>query len=145
MDPDNEKKKNDIIQQFSRYLSRLLKTANEIDNGNVTLEWVTRVIRILRNENPPLVLEKCIDKLWDNSEKIIARDKDFFLDNIDDLNEKYIKKDERQEWIEGIVSHIKKKINVLSDDQTTDVWDSLNGMLENVIKYRILIGDFDSK
>lgn len=142
---DKQKKISIIIQQFNRHLSKILKISQEVDKDNIDLEWIRRVVRILRDENPPLVLERCINKLWDNSEQIIARDKNFFIDNINDLNKKYIKNDERKEWIEGIVDYLRKKADILTKDQTEDVWDCLNGMLENVIKYRILIGDFDSK
>lgn len=141
MNSDRQKKISNILQRFNRQTSQILKIMKIIEKNNMDIEWVQRILRILRNENPPLVLEKCIDKFWDNREKIIARDVDFFLAG-NNAYDKFIKNDERKEWIEGIIDMIKKKQKLLTEEQRDYIWDRLNNMLQCIIEYRITVGDF---
>ena len=63
MDTKKEKKISDIIQYFNRQISNIFKA---IDNAsyeiqhNPDIDWVRRVTKIVRNENPPYILEKSI-------------------------------------------------------------------------------------
>jgi hypothetical protein len=141
MNTNEQKKISDILQKFNRQTSQILKIIKSIEKDNIDVEWVQRVLRILRNENPPLVLEKCIDKFWSNRTKIIERDIEFFT-NGNKAYSAFIKEDERKEWIEGIVSMIQKKQKLLTEEQNKYIWDRLNTMLECIIEYRILVGDF---
>jgi hypothetical protein len=141
MNVDKQKKISNILQQFNRQTSQILKIIKIIEKNNIDVEWVQRILRILRNENPPLVLEKCIDKFWYNKEKIISRDTDFFI-NENKAYRNYIKDDDRKEWIEGIIDMIKKKQSLLTEEQRTYIWDRLNNMLQCIIEYRIIVGDF---
>ena len=141
MNSDKQKKISDILQRFNRQTSQIIKIIKMIEKNNIDIEWIQRVLRILRNENPPLVLEKCIDKFWDNRQKIIERDLDFFTGGNGAYN-KFIKEDERKEWIEGIIDMIKKKQKLLTGEQRTYIWDRLNNMLQCIIEYRIAVGDF---
>jgi hypothetical protein len=139
---DKDKQIADIVETFNRHLSRILKVVKSFEPNNVDLETVMRLIRIARYENPTHVLERSVDKFWDNRDKVIARDLDFFYNNTDMLKEKYVKKDVRQGWIESLVDHIHKNISKLTEDQTTYIWDCLNELLQCVIRYRIVVGDF---
>lgn len=141
MNVDKQKKISNILQRFNRQTSQILKIIKIIEKNNIDIEWIQRILRILRNENPPLVLEKCIDKFWYNKEKIISRDTDFFI-NENKAYKNYIKDDDRKEWIEGIIDMIKKKQALLTEEQRTYIWDRLNNMLQCIIEYRIVVGDF---
>jgi hypothetical protein len=141
MNADKQKKISNILQRFNRQTSQILKIIKIIEKNNIDIEWIQRILRILRNENPPLVLEKCIDKFWYNKEKIISRDTDFFI-NENKAYKNYIKDDDRKEWIEGIIDMIKKKQALLTEEQRTYIWDRLNNMLQCIIEYRIVVGDF---
>jgi hypothetical protein len=141
MNADKQKKISNILQRFNRQTSQILKIIKIIEKNNIDIEWIQRILRILRNENPPLVLEKCIDKFWYNKEKIISRDTDFFI-NENKAYKNYIKDDDRKEWIEGIIDMIKKKQALLTEEQRTYIWDRLNNMLQCIIEYRIIVGDF---
>jgi hypothetical protein len=141
MNVDKQKKISNILQRFNRQTSQILKIIKIIEKNNIDVEWIQRILRILRNENPPLVLEKCIDKFWYNKEKIISRDTDFFI-NENKAYRNYIKDDDRKEWIEGIIDMIKKKQALLTEEQRTYIWDRLNNMLQCIIEYRIIVGDF---
>jgi hypothetical protein len=142
MNSNKQKKISDILQKFNRQTSQILKIIKSIEKDNVDIEWIQRILRILRNENPPLVLEKCIDKFWSNRKKIIERDTDFFTDG-NNAYKTFIKEDERKEWIQGIIDMIKKKQKSLTEEQRTYIWDRLNNMLECIIEYRIVVGDFE--
>ena len=131
-----------IVEQCNRNISRILKIAKSIEPDNADLERVTRLVKIIRYENPPHVLERCVDKFWDNKDKIMNRDIDFFVNNIQTLKEKYIKKDIRQSWMEGMTDYIKNNLNKLSEEDMTYIWDCLNNILKCVIQYKlIIIGD----
>jgi hypothetical protein len=143
MDSKKEKQISDIIQYFNRQVSNIFKV---IDNNggdiqnNPDIDWIRRITKIIRNENPSLMLEKSIDKLWDNKDKIIARDADFLVNK--KITSKYIKDDSRKEWLNGIIDFIRNRYTDLTPEDTDRVWKSINNMLQAVIKYRILKDDF---
>ena len=127
-----------IVEQCNRNIARVLKMAKSIEPDNADLERVARLIKIIRYENPPHVLERCVDKFWDNKDKIMNRDIDFFVNNIETLKNKYIKKDIRQSWLEGMTDYIKNNIHKLTEDDMTYIWDCLNNIFKCVIQYKII-------
>ena len=62
--------------------------------------------------------------------------------NFKEISAKHIKKDSRQEWLEGFIGYLSHKILHLTDEQKNDIWDCLNGMLSSIVEYRIITGDF---
>lgn len=142
MNGKQEKDINYIIQYFNRQVSNIFKIIDskldEIQDDNV--DWVRRVTKIIRNENPPMMLEKSIDKLWDNKEKILERNTEFLLQT--EVVGKYIKDDERKEFIEGLINFVRVKYKNLSKTETDDIWLCINNMLQAVIKYKIIKCDF---
>jgi len=145
MDTKKEKEVSDVIQYFNRQVSNVFKVIDNKDDSishNPDVDWVRRITKILRNENPPYMLERAVDKLWDNKDKIIERDSVFLLNK--KVTSKYIKDDSRKEWIEGMVDFIKNRYTDLSPDELGHVWKCINNMLQAVIKYRILKDDFQS-
>lgn len=131
-----------ILTNFNRHISRLIKLASNIEPNNLDIDRIKRIVSILRSTNPNLILENCIDNMWDNREHIINRDMPFFLSNMEALNEKYIKRDDDHDWIENLVKYVSTKIDKLDESHKIYIWDSLNGMLQEIIKYRIQISDF---
>jgi hypothetical protein len=141
MDSDKQKKISTILDNFNRQVSRIMKIAEAKEKDNIDVIWVRKLISLIRQENPPLILERCIDKLWDNREQIMKRDMDFFLKN---SFGKYVKDDDNKEWLTGLISMVQKKQALLSEDEKKYIWDCINKMLECVIQYRIIMGDFSS-
>jgi hypothetical protein len=127
----------DILQQFNRQISRLFKFADIVAKGDPTIDWARRVIKILRNENPPAVLERCIDKFWDNREPIMTRNVDFFKTCSMD---KYIKKDKNKVWLDELIKFIRTRYFDLSESEQNSIWVCMEEMLKNIIKYRIVVG-----
>lgn len=145
MDTKKEKEVSDVIQYFNRQVSNVFKVIdNKYDsiNHNPDIDWIRRITKILRNENPPYMIERSVDKLWDNKDKIIERDSDFLVNK--KVTSKYIKDDSRKEWMEGMIDFIRNRYTELSPDDLEHVWKCVNNMLQAVIKYRILKDDFQS-
>ena len=69
----------------------------------------------------------------------MKRDAEFFRDRSYD---KYIKTDENKEWLDRLTNLIKTKYFDLSNQEQSYIWDCMDNMLKNVIKYRLLQGDF---
>ena len=82
MDHKKEKEINDVIQYFNRQVSNIFKVIDTKDDSiqnNPDVDWLRRITKIIRNENPPYMLEKSVDKLWDNRFAILAKDADFLV------------------------------------------------------------------
>lgn len=144
MDHKKEKEINDIIQYFNRQVSNIFKVIDNKDDSiinNLDVDWVRRVTKIIRNENPPYMLEKSVDKLWENRDAIISKNADFLLAK--EVANKYIKNDERKEWMEGMCDFIRSKYKALDDKELEYLWKCINAMLQSVIKYRIIKNDFN--
>lgn len=143
MDSKKYKEISDIIQYFNRQVSNIFKVIDnkeDIIKNNPDIDWVRRITKIVRNENPPYMLEKSIDKLWENKDSILNRDLNFLIDN--DVAHKYIKNDCRKEWIEGMLDLFMKNLDNLNTDERDYLWKCINNMLQAVIKYRIINEDF---
>jgi hypothetical protein len=144
MDHKKEKEINDIIQYFNRQVSNIFKVIDGKDDSiinNLDVDWVRRVTKIIRNENPPYMLEKSVDKLWENRDAIISKNADFLLTK--EVVNKYIKNDERKEWMEGMCDFIRSKYTSLNSTELEYMWKCINAMLQSVIKYRIIKNDFN--
>jgi hypothetical protein len=143
MNNKKEKQISDVIQYFNRQVSNIFKVIDSQDDSvsnNPDVDWLRRVTKIIRNENPPYMLERAVDKLWDNKDKIIERDSAFLINK--KMTSKYIKNDSRKEWMEGMMDFVRNRYTDLSPDETECVWKCINNMLQAVIKYRILKDDF---
>lgn len=139
MDYKKQKELSDILQKFNRQVSRIFKIAEALVPDEPNIDWVRRIVKICRNENPQLVLERCIDKFWEYKEFIINRDEQFFQTCSTD---KYIKNDDNKEFLDRLVMLIRTKFKDLVKKEQNDIWVCLEEMLKNVIKYRIIKGDF---
>jgi hypothetical protein len=140
MDNKKEKDISDITQQFNRHAGKLFKIIDKnAGEENANAAWVVRIFKIMRNENPLCILEKCVEKLWDNKDAIISKDVKFFEScNLD----KYIKKDKNKVWLDELVSLIRAKYFVLSEKEKDVMWEATNEMLKCVIQYKLVNGDF---
>lgn len=136
---DKQKQLSDILQRFNRGVSKLMKVARNFSNDDPNVDWVGRIIKICRNENPPMILEKSIDKFWDNKDSIIRRDTEFFKTCSFD---KYVKKDKNKEWIDGLIGVVRTRYFDLSVGEQTYIWDRMNELLICVIEYRLIQEDF---
>lgn len=128
---------NKLVNTFNKEILDLIKFTKKKEKDNIDIEWLHKIICTIKNENPAFIIEKCIDKLWDNKENIINRSEDFFKDNFE---KKWIKDDCRKEWLSSFVAHIKNNMFILNPNEKIFVWDQVNKMLELVIEYRIMKG-----
>lgn len=142
MDHNKQKKISTICDNFNRQIARLIKLAERDHKDDINLYYVKRGISLVRQQNPALVLEKCIDKLWENKTQIIDRDVKFFVDNMREKAGKFIKDDHRADWLYSILEMLKREEKLLKDDEREYIWDCINKMLEHVVEYRIIMGDF---
>ena len=79
MNSDHQKKVSVVLQTFSSDIAQLLKLVDNKLAGNLEVDRLKRIIRIARDEEPLLIINKCKDKIWDSREKILAEDEDFFV------------------------------------------------------------------
>jgi len=131
----SEKEVDDIVSIFNREVSLVCKFCIKRDKNNIDLEWIDKVVKTLKYENPRYIIEICLDKLWDNKEKIIERDENFFKDN--NIEKKYIPNDKNKEWLEGLIEILRHFLFSLDTPDKDFIWDRFNNMLEMAIKYRI--------
>lgn len=140
MDSDKQKQINDIIFYFNKQINIIFKFIDSKDDdvkNNETIDHARRLVKIVRREYPALMLERCIDKLWDNKEAIINKDAQFFMGS--DVMHKYIKDDSNKEWLTGLIEFIKEQYDVFTKEELDKLWVCINRMLECVIKYRLLM------
>lgn len=129
-----------IIQDFHSQIAKMLKVVDSKRPGNIEVDRLKRLIRIARDEEPLLIINKCKDKIWDSREQILAEDEEYFINKKYD---EYIKKDGNQRFIEGLVELFKQGRHLLSDKEKAYVWKVNKQLLADVVKYKMLIGDHD--
>lgn len=140
MDDKKIKEINDVITFFNRQVSQIFKFIDSCDDykDNALLDKVRLIVKVVKVVEPADMLERCIDKLWDNREAVIGRDAAFFKDS--NVMYSYIKEDENKEWLTGLIDFIKEQYDTFDDDEIDKIWTYINNMLEAVIKYRMLTG-----
>ena len=125
-----------ILLYFNREVSNICKLCVKKDKNNVDIEWIYKVVKTIKYENPKYLIEICIEKLWDNKDKIIERDENFFKYN--NIEKKYILNDRNKEWVESLFTVLRGILFNLATDEKNYLWESLNNMLELVIKYKLI-------
>lgn len=137
---DNATQISQIAHNFSTHISQLLKLIDAKLAGNLEVDRLKRLIRIARDEEPLMIINKCKNKIWDSREKILAEDEAFFISK--DYNE-YIKKDGNQVFIESLINLFKNGRNLLSKKENSHMWAVVKQLLATVTEYKIAIGDYD--
>jgi hypothetical protein len=139
MDSDKTKKIITIVQNYNRVCTKLLNMVESIIPDNPKIYIVTRVFNMVKRENPAMLIEKGIDKLWDNKDHIINKDIDFFKQA---NGSQYIKNDSRKEWLTDLVAMLKGEYENLNEKEIEKIWESIRIMLECVIQYKLIKQDY---
>lgn len=138
MSNDKYKEISDVITYFNRQVMQIFKFIDSSGayKDNALLHKVRLLIKITKAVEPSEMLERCIDKLWENRDAIIAKDIEFFKGG--GVMRKYIKDDANKEWLTGLTDFVMDQYENFDDDEIEQIWVRINNMLEAVIKYRIL-------
>lgn len=137
---DTQQKISKTVQSFHTGISKMLKVTDSKLPGNIEVDRLKRLIRIARDEEPLMIINKCKDKIWDAREKILSEDEDYFIKKEYD---EYIKKDGNQMFIEGLINLFKQSKDMLSDKEKAYVWKVNKQLLADVTTYKILINDYE--
>lgn len=137
---DTEKDINDVIRFFNRQVGKIFKF---IDNSgdyadNPTLDKIRILVKVSKAIEPAEMLERSLEKLWNNRDAIIEHDIEFFKSS--GVMYKHIKDDQNKEWLTGITDFVLEQYDVFNDDELESIWSYINNMLEAAIKYRLLTG-----
>jgi hypothetical protein len=139
MDYKKEKDKLNIIQNYNRQCMKLVDIASDLLSDDPTFDWFTRILKIVKNENPSYLIDRGVDKFWTHKEHIINRNIEFF--NNSSLQQKYIKDDKNKEWLVEFTNILKTEYHNLSIKERDLIWECVTTMLECVIKYKLLNAD----
>lgn len=144
-----EKKKNaekeidEIIQKFNSQIMLLFKFAEKKDkiSNNPEVERVIRLVKIAKSISPESIIEGCLNNFWANREYIIERNEVFIMskENVDKLLNK---DDEDIELIESLINFFRNIYKTFTNEDKEYLWDCINNMLQFIIRYRIVKGDF---
>lgn len=137
---NTQKEISEAVQGFHSGISKIFKIIDAKTPGNLEIDRLKRLVRIARDEDPLNIINKCKDKLWDSRERILERDQKFFMNN---TFGQYIKKDENQMFIESMINLIQTNVDNLSAKEKDYIWKIIQGLLDQVTVYKILIGDYE--
>lgn len=130
---------NRILKDFHGALFNLINIAEQIDSKNYHLAWVKRQMDLVRKIDKENIIKRMQDKMWDYRTEIVQRDINFFKNN---QFSKYIKDDDNRPFMYSFLNMIKKKIDTLSEDEMSAIWDIINQLLLSCIEYKRLIHDY---
>jgi hypothetical protein len=138
MDYKKEKENINIIQNYNRECMKLINIAENFLDDDPTFDWFIRMIKIVKNENPSMLIERSLDKLWNCKDNILNKNDKFFTDNTKMLQLEYIKNDKNKEWLTEFTSAVSTKMHELSIVEKDIMWECLKKMLECSIQYKLL-------
>lgn len=128
----------ETIDKFNRNLSQLFKLAKKIEPGNKDLSFYKNKFVLAKQFQPAVVLENNIDSFWKNKELILTKNMDYFL-NLD--NFEYADEKEKEIYRRNMECG-KSIIAKISEAELFCIWNYLNNMLEAVIKYKLIKGEY---
>jgi hypothetical protein len=132
---------NNILQKFNRQIAKIFKVLDRVfPDDRADMCHIKQVLQIAREEMPERLITEGGDKLWDNRERIIARDVDFFLQ--ENNMSKYAGSEKTKSEVNTMVKFVGREYNNLTVDEMNFVWDTVHNMLKCVIEYRIIMGDY---
>lgn len=121
---------------LDKNVMRILRIAEKIERGNVKIGWLRREIDMGSRADPVFIMNKVKTKIADFGKRIYAKDEEFFTNTESFKDEKYIKNDDRKEFMLGFISMIQKNITRVPEEQKNKVWDYLIELTDAVYKYR---------
>jgi hypothetical protein len=133
---NHDEQVNVIVNKFNIEVSIVCKFCVKQEKDNIDLEWIDKMVKTIKYENPNYIMDICLDKLWDNKENIMNRDEKFFKEN--NIEEMYISSsDNNKEWLERLINVLRNFLFKLDQCDKDFIWDTFNKMLELAIEYRI--------
>jgi hypothetical protein len=137
---DKEQKISLVVLDFHSQIAKVLKIIDSKLPNDIEVDRLKRLIRIARDEEPLMIINKCKDKIWDSREQIREKNKDYFLQK--EYGE-YIRKDKNQMFIEGLIGLFKQSHKMLNKKEMEIIWKINNKLLDDICEYKILIGDHE--
>ena len=138
MNRESEIELDNILREFSTYVSRLFKVAYAVLPGNVDVDHAYNIFKIVRNDSPFIMIERSVDKLWDNQIQITNRDEDYFkVMRVDKYFDENDTADDR-EFLERLITTLRLKYEYLSIEEKDYLWNCIQNLLKCVIKYKII-------
>ncbi len=110
-----------IVKPFNKAITKLL---NGVINEEKTssIKKTIHLINAAKKLDPVLIIRKCYDYLIDEKTKdaLLRKDIEFFKEK----DYAYaIKKNRWEETINFIISHVKKRIDDLNENELSEIWD----------------------
>lgn len=122
-----------ICSVFNDNIMNLIKFIRGKEPDSPDVNMLNTVVRECINESETLVLDRCMDKIWDARQHIRDKNADYFLER--DYSA-LIKKDQRENFIVTLVSIIKTGWKTsLYDEEREYVWVRAKLMLKCVACY----------
>jgi hypothetical protein len=137
---DKEQKISLVIHDFHSQIAKILKVVDSKRPNDLEVDRLKRLIRIARDEEPLLIMNKCKDKIWDSRLQIRGKNMDYFLSR--DYNE-FVKKDGNQMFIESLINLVKRSREELNEKEIAFIWKVNNKLLDDVCEYKILTEDYE--
>jgi translation initiation factor 2B subunit (eIF-2B alpha/beta/delta family) len=138
MDEKIDKKIHDLINNFNRQISKLVNMADNSLSNNPNIDWLKRIVRIVKNENPNMLIDVSSDKIWENKTYIMNHDIEFFKTC---SFEKYTKGSDHAKMIDELIKLFRDDYDNLTTKEHAIIWECMDKMLKNIIEYRLIKGD----
>ncbi len=125
----------DKTKILDRNLLRILKIAQKISSQPAKIAWLRNEISIGSLSDPTFIMNKVKCRITDYSNKILAKDEQFFLTTNTYMEEKF-DKDEEREFVIAFIRMIQKSFADASVENRTIVWNYLTELTTAVLEYR---------
>lgn len=128
-----------IIKDFNSIVTRVMRICKKIEPNSVELDSLQNMLKIAREIDPLMIINRCKDKVWMHRQYIIEEDEDFFLNN---QFSDFIKDDENKSFIYSLMNLIKTRYATMSSNEKKVIWALIKELLKCVIAYKKSINDF---
>ena len=134
------KELNDIFEKYSQALNSILVMAKSQTTDDLEIVELERIKRLINFTPKDEKFIRSKGKVWAVRDHILNKDAKYFLEK--DYST-IIKKDHNQAMLETLVELIKEKFENMNDKEQNFYWQKAALLLNCVVRYKRLIGDFD--
>lgn len=128
-----------ILKGFNGIVIKVMKICRKIEPNVVELEDLQNKIKLAKEIDPFLIINRAKDKIWYHREQIIEEDENFFLNN---EYTQFIKNDENKTFMYMLVNLVKSRYRTMSAAEKAEIWRLIKELLRYVVEYKKISNDF---
>lgn len=132
-----------ITDKFAKSMNKIMNMLDsKFPDGDVDLYVLKKRMALCHSISADMLISRCWNKIYEMRTYIMTRNEAYLLDDEVEakLVSKYIKKDEREEWMKNMIKTLKGLWPKATPEEKELVWQNMLILLQASAEYMMLMG-----